>query len=242
VIARFFSWVRENRRAAYDLIGLFLITIITYYFFGLFNITEAFFALTRKIEGLQIDELILFSATLLPFYLAIFAIRRWSESAKRLRQANTDSLTGLFNRRKGREIIEREIRRAVRYDRPLSIIMLDLDHIKDINDRNGHLAGDRVLRSVAQTLQDQMRNTDILMRWGGEEFIVISVETEEVEARRLAERLRAALVASPPQNNVRPTGSFGITQLQDDDTFDSFLRRVDDKLYEAKSSGRNKVV
>jgi diguanylate cyclase (GGDEF)-like protein len=242
VIARFFSWVRENRQAAYDLIGLILLTIITYYFFGLFKITEAFFDLTRKIEGLQIDELILFSATLLPFYLAIFAIRRWSESAKRLRQANTDSLTGLFNRRKGREIIEREISRAARYNRPLSIVMLDLDHFKEINDRNGHLTGDRVLRSVAQTLQGQMRNTDILMRWGGEEFIVISVETEEAEARRLAERLRAALEASPNQNNVRPTGSFGITQLQDDDTFDSFLRRVDDKLYEAKSSGRNKVV
>jgi diguanylate cyclase (GGDEF)-like protein len=242
VIARFFSWVRENRQAAYDLIGLFVLTIITYYFFGLFNITEAFFDLTRKIAGLQIDELILFSATLLPFYLAIFAIRRWSESAKRLRQANTDSLTGLFNRRKGREIIEREIGRAMRYNRPLSIVMLDLDHFKDINDRNGHLAGDRVLRSVAQTLQDQMRNTDILMRWGGEEFIVVSVETDEAEARRLAERLRAALEASPHQNNVRPTGSFGIAQLQDDDTFDSFLRRVDDKLYEAKSSGRNKVV
>ena len=242
MIARFFSWVRENRRAAYDLIGLFLITIITYYFFGLFNITEAFFALTRKIEGLQIDELILFSATLLPFYLAIFAIRRWSESAKRLRQANTDSLTGLFNRRKGREIIEREIRRAVRYDRPLSIIMLDLDHFKDINDRNGHLAGDRVLRSVAQTVQEHMRNMDILTRWGGEEFIVVSVETDQAEARQVAERLRAAIEGSPHQNNVHPTGSFGITQLQEDDTLDSFLRRVDDKLYEAKSSGRNKVV
>ena len=120
--------------------------------------------------------------------------------------------------------------------------MLDLDHFKEINDRNGHLAGDRVLRSVAQTIQEQMRNMDILMRWGGEEFIVVSVETDQAEARQVAERLRAAIEASPHQNNVHPTGSFGITQLQDDGTLDSFLRRVDDKLYEAKSSGRNKVV
>ena len=242
MIVKLFSWFRENRQATHDLIGLFFLSILTCFVAYIFDITGAIFSFTRRYETYQRDELILVSVTIFCFYLTIFAVRRWIESAHRLRQSNTDSLTGLFNRRKGREILEREIARAARYNRPLSIIMLDLDHFKEINDRHGHLAGDRVLRSVAQTVQEQMRNLDILIRWGGEEFIVVSVETDRAEAQQVAERLRTAIEASPHQNNVHPTGSFGITQMQDDDTLDSFLRRVDDKLYEAKSSGRNKVV
>lgn len=242
LIVKFFSWFRENRQATYDLIGLFILSILTYFLLHLLNLTEAFFTLTRKYEALQLDEIILLSATVLPIYLATFAIRRWIESAKRLRQANTDSLTGLFNRRKGREVLEFEIARSKRYQRPLSVTMLDLDHFKEINDRHGHHAGDRVLRMVARSIQEQMRNTDILIRWGGEEFIIVSTETNQAEARQVAERLRAVIEARSLQNILRPTGSFGIAQLQEDDTVDSFLRRVDEKLYEAKSSGRNKVV
>ncbi len=241
-IVRFSAWVRENRQAIIDLIVLFILSIPTYIFLRLFNITEAFFTLTRRYEGIQLDELILTTLVVFSFYLTVFAIRRWMEAAKRLRQANTDSLTGLYNRRKGWEVIEFEMVRARRYHRPLSLIMFDLDHFKEINDTHGHLAGDRVLRLIAQTLREQMRSTDILMRWGGEEFIILSVETDQAEAREVAERLRATIESSSLQGSIHPTGSFGTTQLQEDDTFDSFLRRVDDKLYDAKSSGRNKVV
>jgi diguanylate cyclase (GGDEF)-like protein len=237
-----FSWVRENRQAVVDLIVLFILSLLTYFLLHLLNITEAFFAFTRRYEAIQLDELILTSVTVFCFYIAIFAVRRWNEAAKRLQQANTDSLTGLFNRRKGREVLEFEITRARRYHRPLSIIMIDLDHFKEINDTHGHLAGDRLLRLIAKTFREQMRNTDILIRWGGEEFIIISVETDQAEAREVAERLRAAIEACSLQGAIHSTGSFGTTRLQDDDTFDSFLRRVDDKLYEAKLSGRNKVV
>ncbi len=241
-IVKFFNWARENRQATYDLMALFIFSIITYFVFHMFNITGAFFAFTRKYETYQLDELILASVTIFCFYLSIFAIRRWIEVGKLLRQANTDSLTGLFNRRKGWEILESEITRAKRYHRLLSIIMFDLDHFKEINDMHGHVVGDRVLRSIAKSILQQMRTTDILMRWGGEEFIIISLETGQAEVRQVAERLRATVEACSLQNKIHLTGSFGITQLQENDTFDSFLRRVDDKVYEAKSLGRNKVV
>ena len=239
-IVKFLSWVRENRQAVFDLLGLFIFSILTYFLIHLFNVTEAFFAFTRKYEALQLDEIAV-SLVVVSFYILIFAICRWSEAAKRLRQANTDSLTGLFNRRKGWEVLELEIARARRYHRPLSLIMFDLDHFKEINDTHGHLVGDRVLGLIAKIVHQQMRNTDILMRWGGEEFMIISVETDEAEARQVAERLRAAIESCSLHTTIHPTGSFGTTQLQENDTFDTLLRRVDDKLYEAKTSGRNKV-
>ncbi len=242
LMVRFFNWARENKQATDDLLGLVIFSIVTYFVFHAFNITAAVFAFTKKVETYQLDDLIMVSVTIFSFYLSIFAIRRWIEAANRLRQSNTDSLTGLFNRRKGWEILEFEIRRAKRYHRLLSIIMFDLDHFKDINDRHGHVIGDRVLRGIAKTVQEQMRATDILMRWGGEEFIILSLETGQAEARQVAERLRSTVEFGPLQNSIHLTASFGITDLQENDTFDSFLRRVDDKLYEAKSSGRNKVV
>ena len=242
LIVKFFNWTRENRQATYDLIGLFIFSIVTYFVFHVFNITDVFFAFTKKVETYQFDELIMVSVTIFSFYLSIFATRRWIESSKRLSQSNTDSLTGLFNRRKGWQILEFEIRRATRYHRLLSIIMFDLDHFKNINDTHGHVAGDRVLRSITKAVLAQLRATDILIRWGGEEFIVVSPEIGEAEARRVAERLRATVEAFPRQIGIPITGSFGITQLQENDTFDSLLRRVDDKVYEAKSSGRNKTV
>jgi diguanylate cyclase (GGDEF)-like protein len=238
---RFINWIRENRQATYDLICLFILSILTYILSHVFAITEAFYAFTRKYEAYQLDELT-FSILIIIFYLAIFAVRRWSEAAERLRLANTDGLTGLFNRRKGWEVLQLEIARARRYHRPLSLIMFDLDHFKEINDTHGHLVGDHVLGLISKIVHEQMRNTDILMRWGGEEFMIISVETDEAEARQIAERLRTAIESCSLQTVIHPTGSFGTTQLQENDTFDTLLRRVDDKLYEAKTSGRNKVV
>jgi diguanylate cyclase (GGDEF)-like protein len=242
LIVKLSNWTRENRQATRDLIGLFISSVATYFVFHAFNITDVVFSFTKKFETYQLDELIMVSGTIFSFYLAIFATRRWIESSNRLHQANTDSLTGLFNRRKGWEILEFEITRAKRYHRLLSIIQFDLDHFKGINDMHGHLAGDRILRLIAKTVLKQMRATDILIRWGGEEFIVVSLETDEAEARRVAERLRATIEACSLPNNIHLTGSFGITRLQENDTFDSLLWRVDDKVYQAKSSGRNKVV
>ena len=242
LMVRFFNWARENKQATDDLLGLIIFSIVTYFVFHAFNITAAVFAFTKKVETYQLDDLIMVSVTIFSFYLSIFAIRRWMEASNRLRQSNTDSLTGLFNRRKGWEILEFEIRRAKRYHRLLSIIMFDLDHFKNFNDTYGHMAGDRVLRLIAEAISGQMRATDVLIRWGGEEFIILSLETGEAEARQIAERLRATVETSSPLNAGHLTGSFGITEFQDDDTFDSFLHRVDDKVYEAKSLGRNKVV
>jgi diguanylate cyclase (GGDEF)-like protein len=240
LIVKFFNWSRENRQATFELVGLAILAILTYFILHAFNLTEAFFTFTRKYESLQLDELTI-SVLIVIFYLSIFATRRWIESVQRLRQANTDSLTGLFNRRKGWEVLEFDIDMARRYHRPLSLIMFDLDHFKEINDLHGHVVGDRLLKLISRTVLDQIRATDILMRWGGEEFIIVSVETDQAEARLVAERLRVAIEGCSLQKTIHVTGSFGIAQLQENDTFDSFLRRVDDKVYEAKSLGRNTV-
>jgi diguanylate cyclase (GGDEF)-like protein len=209
--------------------------------FSATDATEAFYKFTRKHEYLQIDDLILTLGTAFSFYLTIFALRRWAEATKRLGQANTDILTGLFNRRKGWDVLEFEIARAKRYHRPLSLIMFDIDHFKAVNDTYGHLVGDRILRLVTKTIQEKLRNTDILVRWGGEEFMVISPETGLDEAREAAERLRKEVASCSIQNNIHTSASFGVVQLQEDDDFNALFQRVDEKLYVAKSTGRNRV-
>ena len=181
------------------------------------------------------------SAAVLSICLTIFSLRRWAEAASLLQQANTDSLTGLFNRRKGWEVIEQEMNRARRYHRPVSLIMFDIDHFKAINDTYGHLAGDHVLKTIAKTIQEKLRSTDTFVRWGGEEFMIISAETDLSGARQLAERLRKSIENCSVRNMSRLTASFGVTQFTASDNFDSFTQRVDAKLYDAKSTGRNKV-
>ncbi len=234
-------WFREQRQAIYDLIGLFILFILTFIVLINTNFTEAFFAFTRKYEALNLDDMLVVLSIVLAIYLPIFALRRWTESTKRLHQANTDSLTGLFNRRKGRETLALEIVRAQRHHRPLSIIFFDIDHFKEINDKHGHLVGDRILRQVAKVVLEKVRSIDTLARWGGEEFMLISPETGRDEACQVAERLRQNIEQRFVRNPIRVTASFGIAQLQENDDLNALYRRADDKLYEAKSAGRNRV-
>lgn len=169
--------------------------------------------------------------------------RREAEGRARefARQADTDALTGLLNRLGFNGAFTREFERARRYHQPLSVVILDLDHFKRVNDEHGHAAGDRILAGVARLLETSVRESDVIARWGGEEFVVVAVMTEERGAAQLAEKLRARMAAAPSGPSGTVTGSFGVAELQPDDSIEGLLHRADQALYRAKNGGRNRV-
>ncbi|WP_028450746.1 GGDEF domain-containing response regulator [Chitinibacter tainanensis] len=164
------------------------------------------------------------------------------EKNKQLEQlSQTDKLTGLFNRHKLDLQLAEEVLRCQRGGNAFSLIIADVDHFKNINDTYGHPAGDEVLVSVAKTLQAQSRAIDIVGRWGGEEFLILSPVTELAGALQAAEHYRSAIAASKHNHALNITASFGVASYQENDTVNSILARVDHLLYQAKNSGRNCV-
>lgn len=158
-----------------------------------------------------------------------------------LRLATTDPLTGCHNRHYLHRVLEHEVDRARRYATPLSLIMYDLDHFKQINDRFGHDVGDRVLVHNAEIVRDAIRRTDVLARWGGEEFLVLCPSTSADEASVLAERAMHALRNHPAPVAGTVTASFGVVTLREGEGTDALLRRADDLMYRAKHAGRDQA-
>jgi diguanylate cyclase (GGDEF)-like protein/PAS domain S-box-containing protein len=156
--------------------------------------------------------------------------------------ASTDALSGIYNRHKFQELFKIEINRVTRYKKPLTVIMFDIDHFKDDNETYGHDVGDEVLKNLVNVVTKNIRNTDIFVRWGGEEFIILSPETEIQNATNLAEKLRSAIETASFGEAGSITCSFGVTHYKDKEIGDSFLKRVDDTLYKAKDKGRNRVI
>lgn len=168
--------------------------------------------------------------------------RELEEANRSLEQlANTDALTGIFNRHKGQALLKQEFLRARRYNRPLSLIMIDIDDFKRINDTFGHQTGDEALVHVANTIQPLIRQTDALIRWGGEEFLIICPETDLKGTSELAERLREAASATPIHADTRITLSIGVTGYRPEDTQDTLIGRADKALYLSKEQGKNRV-
>jgi len=160
--------------------------------------------------------------------------------------ARTDPLTGVSNRRRFLEVFAVEFDRAKRYGDELSCVMLDLDHFKGINDRYGHVVGDRVLVAAAEAFRTSLRTPDVIARWGGEEFALLLPHTSLAGAHAVAERCRRALeeaVVAADGDRVVVTVSVGVAAFPSAglDTPDSLMRSADEALYEAKSRGRNRV-
>jgi diguanylate cyclase (GGDEF)-like protein/PAS domain S-box-containing protein len=155
--------------------------------------------------------------------------------------ATVDVLTGAFNRSKFDEIIKREMERAIRFDQLLSLIMFDIDHFKEINDTYGHLAGDNVLRKIADIVRENMRKIDYFVRWGGEEFIIIAPQTDLKRALALSERIRRVTADNKFEKTGKVTLSFGLTEFQKSDSMDTFIKRADEAMYQAKNNGRNRI-
>ena len=162
-------------------------------------------------------------------------------NAELRRLATTDDLTGLWNRRHFQQVVATEIGRVARYNEPLSLLMFDIDHFKMINDTHGHLVGDEVLIALSHRVRDNLREVDVLARWGGEEFVVMLPHCGATQARQLAEKLRTLIAADPFPGVGQITSSFGVTQYRPPETADAWLTRVDGVLYQAKMAGRNRV-
>lgn len=170
--------------------------------------------------------------------------KRMEETLRQL--ATHDALTGLFNRRYFFTLAERELERSQRYGHPLALLMLDLDHFKAINDSRGHQAGDQVLRAVASIIQTNLRQIDVVGRYGGEEFVVLLPETARMTALAVAKRLCAAVAVQsvelsgeslPITISVGMAVGFGDAALN----LEEMLERADRALYAAKATGRNRV-
>lgn len=172
----------------------------------------------------------------------LFWIRKLQHANRLLRvKSETDILTNLYNRAELNNQFGREIDRARRYNRPLSVILLDLDHFKRINDELGHLAGDAVLVDFAQVARAAVRGEDVVGRWGGEEFLVLCPETTGDQALALADRIREQVQSHPFQTGKQHTVSAGVATLRPEDGMDSLLHRADESLYRAKAGGRNQA-
>jgi diguanylate cyclase len=175
--------------------------------------------------------------------LATEELRQQKEAAERA--ARIDALTGVANRRAFDEIAEHEVQRALRYGMPVSLVMIDLDHFKTINDSYGHQTGDAVLVSFARTVTQAVREVDVVGRWGGEEFLVLLPGTAAAEAMRAAERMRAALAECHLHlqgRRIHFTASFGVAEFNPAElSLYSLLDRLDGALYRAKAAGRNRV-
>ena len=161
--------------------------------------------------------------------------------AELLRLAVTDALTGVWNRRHGEELFQAELADSRDTGRPLTLLMLDIDHFKSINDRYGHQAGDRVLIEISRRLQDGLGAADVVARWGGEEFVILLRDADIEEAVSTAEKLRGLIADNVFIDAGLVTASIGAAQLAADDDLDSWLAHADEALYKAKRSGRNAV-
>ena len=158
-----------------------------------------------------------------------------------IRLSQEDSLTGLYNRRRIRELLENEIQRATRYNTVFSVILADVDHFKAVNDQLGHQVGDQVLTKIAEIIRSSVRATDLAGRWGGEEFVIISPGTDTNGGFSLAEKIRTLLESIELGGIGQITASFGVTAFTEGDDVEKIITRADVGLYAAKQGGRNRV-
>lgn len=158
--------------------------------------------------------------------------------------ARTDPLTGLANRRDILDRMQKEIGRAERFKRTFSLIMIDVDAFKQVNDKYGHAAGDEVLRKLASIINGLLRKTDVCSRWGGEEFLIFLVESKTDGAVVLAERIRktiASLKLTHDKHRLHITVSLGVSEYRSGQTADNCIAEADKALYKAKQAGKNRV-
>ncbi|WP_438279559.1 sensor domain-containing diguanylate cyclase [Pseudomonas alabamensis] len=199
-------------------------------------------ALDRIRQSLYLNLAICAMITLVVLSLLHAMLKRHQHDTEVL--AGLDSLTGLPNRRSFDRTAGQALDDAQREHEPLVALLIDLDHFKALNDTHGHLAGDEVLREFALVLRSSLRQTDILCRWGGEEFIVLLRDVEPARAHEVAEKIRRRtehLAFAFTDHPLRLTTSIGLSYRRPDDTLHSLISRADDALYQAKQRGRNRV-
>jgi diguanylate cyclase (GGDEF)-like protein len=196
-------------------------------------------------SGLNVAAAFGYLVIALVFQLTLVALVVSRGVVELRRSSRYDALTGLLNRRAMQEALEEQVQRARRFGEPFSVLMLDADHFKAVNDVQGHAAGDRALQHLGTLLAAQMRDIDRVGRWGGEEFVVLLPGAPLAQAREVAERLRERVQALPlrwQDQAVSLTVSAGVSQWgEGGDELAALLARADAALYRAKAAGRNRV-
>lgn len=204
-----------------------------------------FFIKADELYGLVIGRLISYSLIVLVFcnigaFLTNYYKRRQFADSKELqRMSHTDPLTGIYNRVKFNSEIEKWVYCAKKSNFSLSIVMIDIDNFKGVNDRFGHLVGDKVLQKITSTISGAIRSTDVFARWGGEEFILLLPRTTEKQAIEIVERIQELNKENVLTEVGIVTCSFGIASLRENENIESFLTRADNLLYKAKELGKN---
>ena len=183
-------------------------------------------------------------ATIVLYSVSFLLFRNSMSESVLKRLATTDPLTGAFNRRHYMELMLREQRRAERYNAVFSVLMIDIDHFKRVNDTYGHQIGDQAIQAMAGACQKALRPTDLLARYGGEEFIITLTHTDQPGAAKVAERLREAVSEinlQTEQGVLKITISIGVSTFFKRSLLEEIIGRADQALYQAKSAGRNRV-
>ncbi|MFV1982901.1 MAG: GGDEF domain-containing protein [Thiohalomonadales bacterium] len=164
---------------------------------------------------------------------------------KALKAAHSDALTGLNNRGALDKVLKREVDISIRHNIPLSLIVLDIDYFKNVNDKYGHAAGDKILQNLSRCIENEIRGCDILFRYGGEEFVIVLTNTGLKGANLLAERIRHAVINEKfviNDNDIPIRISLGVGQIENNDDAEELFIKTDTALYEAKRNGRNQTM
>lgn len=232
----------NNKALVYDVVFLAVLYIITLIVFIKLDATERLYEFSRTHEDMDLDEILIALALFSFFYLLIFLTRRFFELRQTIIKANTDPLIGIFNRRKGSELILDEICNIKRNNRKAAIIMFDIDNFKIINDTFGHNYGDYVLKEFISILNTQIRESDYIIRWGGEEFLILCTKSDINGAFNLAERYRKRIESHRfKKNDVQITASFGVVELNTDEDLRTQIETVDKLLYISKKKTVKKI-
>ena len=211
------------------------------------NTENIFFYLKREayseVLSLIINILEIYKLTLVLDNVISNIVVRKAESVidEKIKLSETDPLTNVMNRRNFEELLESLLLRAQRTSLPLTIMVLDIDNFKKVNDKYGHQAGDKVLVDIAYLIANSIRKHDHLLRYGGEEFVIISADSELKGIVHLAEKIRKDIENHEFTDVGKVTVSLGIAELNREDDTHSFFKRADDKLYKAKANGKNRV-
>jgi diguanylate cyclase (GGDEF)-like protein len=231
--------------------GLIVMFIVGYIFYGMLHSPDTITSLSDLVV-----PVIFFCGAIFVFLACSLSLRTTIDLRQMYvleQESITDPLTGMYNRRYlDRRIVE-EFQRAMRFEQPFSVFLLDIDHFKNVNDLYGHQIGDMVLRKLGHLIMDSVREVDVVIRYGGEEILVILPNTREGNAFELAGRLRkqieeTVMVAPDPQSGrpaIHITISIGVSEYQFSDGWDNARRvmeRADKALYRAKDQGRNRVI
>ncbi|MGB6328328.1 MAG: GGDEF domain-containing protein [Halarcobacter sp.] len=231
------SFYFENKKLWFDTLILISLITLTFILFLKYEVSNTVSNFIRD------NNLDVFVATLAisSILMLIFMIKRFIELQKIIKFANTDPLIGIINRRKGLEYITNEINGLKNSDHSSSLIMYDIDDFKKINDIYGHDVGDYILKELSTIIEDHTRFEDMIIRWGGEEFMVICPNTNLENAIKLTQRFKKCVEDNIFEKKIRITASFGVIELNKNEEFSKQIIKVDKLLYKSKKEGKNRI-